>query len=178
MLRRHSLTFVRALQAEPDESDVMFVAESVTGGDVDHARWELRYARRVLGLLTAERDALDDRTGSAVAHAIGESLHSDRHVAPEKRTVATQQLNARLYAYRIALANREAHVPSSTRLARTFLTFGGGAESVGAGVTDRLGTILAGYMMEANEQLRDIFGAAQLPEDVAPSLIQQRASGE
>lgn len=165
------MTFVRSLQAEPEDDDVRFVGEHVTAGDLDHARWELRYARRALGLLTAERDALDDRTASAVSRALGESLESDRQIAPEKRAVAQRQLNARLSAYRLALGNREAQVPTSARLARTFLTFGGGGEPRDPTQLARLGALLARYMLNANEILRDTFGSADLPEDVAPSKV-------
>lgn len=165
------MTFVRSLQSEPDADEVRFVAEHVTAGDLDHARWELRYARRALGLLTAERDALDDRTASAVARALAESFENDRQIAPEKRAVAQSQLNARLYAYRLALANRDAHVPTSTRLARTFLTFGGGAELHDGVALERLGAALARYMLDANQSLREVFGTVQLPEDIAPSRV-------
>ena len=59
-----------ALFREPDAADVEWLAATATRGDLDHARWELRYARRALGLITAQRDALDDRTASIVARAI------------------------------------------------------------------------------------------------------------
>lgn len=170
-LRRNAMSYVRSLQAEPDDADARFVSDHVTAGDLDHARWELRYARRALGLLTAERDALDDRTASAVARALAESAESDRQIAPEKREVAQKQLNARLYAYRLALMNREAHAPTAARLASTLLTYGGGGETRDAETLERLGSILASYMLDANQRLRDIFGTAQLPEDIAPSQV-------
>ena len=170
-LRRNAMTYVRSLQSEPEEGEVRFVAEHVTAGDVDHARWELRYARRALGLLTAERDALDDRTASAVSRALGESIESDRQIDSTKRPVAQRQLNDRLYAYRLALANREAHVPTATRLARTLLTFGGGAILEDPRAMEQLGGMLAKYMLDSNQRLRDVFGTAELPEDVAPSKI-------
>ena len=165
------MTFVRSLQDEPGEDDVRFVAEHVTAGDVDHARWELRYARRALGLLTAERDALDDRTASAVSRALGESIEHDRQIDSAKRPVAQRQQNDRLYAYRLALANREAHVPTATRLGRTLLTFGGGAALDDSRAMERLGTTLAQYMLDANQRLREVFGTAELPDDVAPSKV-------
>lgn len=168
-LRRNAMAYVRSLQGEPDETDVRFVAEHVTKGDLDHARWELRYARRALGLLTAERDALDDRTASAVAKALTESVETDVNIASEKRAVAQQQLSARLYAYRIALGNREAHVPTAARLARTFLTFGGAAPTADAEAMETLGASLTRYILDANQRLRDAFGTAELPEDIAPS---------
>lgn len=170
-LRRNAMTFVRSLQTEPEESDVQFVAVNVTGGDIDHARWELRYARRALGLLTAERDALDDRTASAVARALAESVENDRAIAPDKRDVAVRQMNTRLFSYRQALGNRETHSPTSARLAQTLLTFGGGSERRDPATLERLGSLLARYMLDANQRLRDVFGAVELPEDVAPSKV-------
>ena len=68
--QRKAEKFVERLLAEPDDEDVRWLAQTATHGDTDHARWELRYARRSVGLITAERDALDDRTGSLVARAL------------------------------------------------------------------------------------------------------------
>ena len=69
-LQRKADRYVERLVAEPGDDDVRWLAHAATRGDTDHARWELRYAKRALGLLTAERDALDDRTGSLVARAL------------------------------------------------------------------------------------------------------------
>ena len=76
--------YVAVLSTEPSMADVEWLAARATGGDVDHARWELRYARRALCLLAAQRDALDDRTASVVARALGRALAADPHVAPGK----------------------------------------------------------------------------------------------
>jgi hypothetical protein len=73
-LRRRATACARALAREPAEEDVHWLAAHGTAGDLDHARWELRYARRALGLIAAQRDALDDRTASAVAHALAAEL--------------------------------------------------------------------------------------------------------
>jgi hypothetical protein len=37
--------------------------------------------------------------------------------------------------------------------------------------TDRAGAIVAGYLEEANESLRRLFGTATLPENVPPSAL-------
>ena len=58
--RRRAAAFVRTLHQEPDPSDVAWLARFITAGDSDHAAWELRYARRALGFLVAQRDAPDD----------------------------------------------------------------------------------------------------------------------
>ncbi len=74
LLRQRAAAYVRTLSGEPEAADVDGLARDVTRGDVDHARWELRYARRALGLLVAGRDALDDRTASVVARELAASL--------------------------------------------------------------------------------------------------------
>ena len=63
-LQRKAESFVAVLFREPGAADVQWLAEAATRGDADHALWELRYARRALGLIAAQRDALDDRTAS------------------------------------------------------------------------------------------------------------------
>ncbi|MEJ7810498.1 MAG: hypothetical protein WKG32_08845, partial [Gemmatimonadaceae bacterium] len=106
-LRGRAAAYVGILFEEPRDEDVTWLASHGAGGDADHARWELRYARRALGLLSAERDALDDRTASVVARALASALARDPHVAAGKLRVAERQLNARLRAYGEALGNRE-----------------------------------------------------------------------
>jgi len=80
-LQRKAAAFVDALFRDPDQSDVEWLAAAATRGDTDHARWELRYARRALGLIAAQRDALDDRTASIVARGISEALGRDSNIA-------------------------------------------------------------------------------------------------
>jgi hypothetical protein len=162
--------YVGALTAEPPAEDVAWLAVNGTMGDEDHARWELRYARRALGLVTAQRDALDDRTASLVAHALERQMAADGSVAPEKRRIAARQLNARLRAYSDALARREA--PGTSHfLGRVLLEFAGRRDAADPAVTGRAGEIAARYLEEANAALRDGFGAAALPPDVAPSAV-------
>ena len=49
-LQRKADAFVATLMREPASSDVEWLRNSATKGDGDHALWELRYARRALGL--------------------------------------------------------------------------------------------------------------------------------
>src|SRR5262245_11479193 len=102
--------------AEPAPEDVTWLSQAATNGDEDRARWELRYARRATGLLSAERDALDDRTASAVAREIGESWSKDRNIAPGMRRTAEQQFNARLRGLGQALTARSSTEPTGARL--------------------------------------------------------------
>ncbi|HEU4642833.1 MAG TPA: hypothetical protein VFS44_10305 [Gemmatimonadaceae bacterium] len=173
-LRARAGAFVASLCVEPAEGDVAWLAASAAGGDADHARWELRYARRALGLLAAQRDALDDRTASVVARALGEALARDPAIAPGKLRVAERQLNARLRAYGEALANR-AGAGSGWHLGRTLLEFAGHRDAVPPELVARASEILSHYLAEANASLRERFGSAALPEHEVPSSIARSA---
>jgi len=174
-LNRKAVQFVAQLITEPAPDDVRFLADTATRGDEDHARWELRYARRAIGLLIAQRDALDDRTGSIVARALGESFERDERIDRDRRDLAERQFNARLSAYRDALGAR---VPDAgVRLGQTLIAFSGGSfRDVDANVR-RAGEIITGYVREANEALRSAFGAAALPEHVPPSALAGNSPG-
>jgi hypothetical protein len=167
---RKAERFVERVLAEPADEDVRWLAQSATHGDTDHARWELRYARRALGLLTAERDALDDRTGSLVARALAAATARDPQVAAEMQEIAERQFNARLSAYRDALATRTS-AATTARLGQTLFAFAGGSFRQVDEPILRGGDLLGRYLSEANASLRDIFGKASLPEDVPPSAL-------
>jgi hypothetical protein len=167
--RRRSLGYLEVAWREPDEVDAQWLADSAANGDVDHARWELRYARLALGVLTAQRDALDDRTGSDVAAALAETLREDPRVAPGMHVLAERQFNDRLSAYREALAARGGSVGSGERLGRVLLAFASdGARSAGSPL-GRAVELLGTYAADANEALRTAFGTASLPEHLPPS---------
>lgn len=169
-LRRLAAAYVQSLLTEPDDADVAWLSEVATQGDADRARWELRYARRAAGLLTAERDALDDRTASAVAHELAQSWARDRNIAAGMRHTAEQQFNSRLRMLGQALSARSSPEPTRTRLGRALLLLAGSAAGTSADV-ERAGTIVAGYLQRANEALRELFGTVSLPEDVPPSAL-------
>jgi len=169
-LTRRAASYVAVLGAEPDASDVAWLALAGTHGDRDHACWELRYARRALGLLSAQRDALDDRTASVVAHALAETLARDPAVAAGKLRMAERQLNARLTGYAAALSNREG-AGSGWHLGRRLLEFAGRRDAVAPEDVMRASELLSRYLDEANSALREHFGLASLPEDVAPSSL-------
>jgi hypothetical protein len=168
-LQRKADRFVHTLLAEPAADDVQWLAAMATRGDADHARWELRYAKRAIGALVAQRDALDDRTGSVVARAVVDAFETDDRIGRDRIDLAERQFNARLSAYRDALAARVAD--SAPRMGQTLLAFAGGAfRDIDAQVR-RAGEIVSGYETEANENLRVIFGAAALPESIPPSAV-------
>jgi hypothetical protein len=174
-VQRKAERFVERLLAEPGDEDVRWLASMATRGDTDHARWELRYARRSLGLLTAERDALDDRTGSAVARALAAATAQDPQVAAEMQEIAERQFNARLSAYRDALAAR-AGAATGARLGQTLFAFAGGSFRQVDEQIVRGGDLLGRYLTEANTALRETFGKASLPENVPPSALAGKPS--
>lgn len=168
-LRRKAVRYVRTLHAEPAESDVAWLASIDPAGDEDHAAWELRYARLAFGVLAAERDALDDSVPAAVAHAVTESLSSDRRVAAAMLPVAERQFGSRLATYRDAVARKHAGEPLDQRLGRTLLEFTSHTEVPDQRAVNRAGQVAQGYMRNASTALLEIFGRASLPEDVRPS---------
>ena len=168
-LQRKADQYVAVVTSEPNASDVAWLAQAATRGDDDHARWELRYARRAIGLLIAQRDALDDRTGSVVGRALTEAFHRDERIDRDRRDLAERQFNARLSAYRDALGARGPD--SAVRLGQTLIAFSGGSFRDIDGNVRRAGETLEGYVKEANESLRSVFGTAALPEHVPPSAL-------
>ena len=174
-LHRKADRYVQALLAEPADEDVRWLAHVATRGDTDHARWELRYARRAAGLLTAERDALDDRTGSLVARALAAALARDPNVAAGMHEVSERQFNARLSAYRDGLAAR-AGSGTTGRLGQTLFAFAGGSFRKVDEHILRGGELITRYLAEANASLRDAFGKVSLPENVPPSALAAKRS--
>ena len=167
--KRKAIAFLSALRRDPDEQDVRWLAQVAARDDQDHARWELRYARLALGVLTAQRDALDDRTGSEVAAALGEVVASDPSVDPLMLDLVRRQLNDRLAGYNEALIAKGGRAGTGERLGRVLLAFASdGARSAGAPLP-RAVELLSAYMAEANEALRAVYGAAELPEHLPPS---------
>src|SRR3954470_8326806 len=105
-LQRGSASYVALLMADPEPADVEWLSANATRGDSDHALWELRYLRRALGVLVAQRDALDDRTPSEVLRALLHRMQKDRNIDSELHDLAERQFNARLSAYRDAFTSR------------------------------------------------------------------------
>jgi hypothetical protein len=128
-LKRGLAAYVAALMDEPDPEDVAWLAAAACDGDRDRAAWELRYARRALGLVVSQRDALDDRTGSLVARELAVALQADRNVAPAMLKVAERQFNDRLTTYRDVLTSRAPSEGTGARLGRAVLQTAGTARA-------------------------------------------------
>ena len=169
-LTRRSAAYAAALMQEPSVADATWLAVDATRGDLDHARWELRYLRRALGILVAQRDALDDRTPSESLRALVHRMQKDRNVDVELLELAERQFNARLSAYRDAFTSR-GQGSATTRVAQNLLAFSGGPIRSDEPAVMRGAAVVEQYLAESNAALRQSFGAVQLPEDVAPSKV-------
>jgi hypothetical protein len=169
-LQRGSAAYVAALMVEPLPAEVEWLAGGATRGDTDHAAWELRYLRRALGILVAQRDALDDRTPSEVLRTLAARMARDPNVDGELRELADRQFNARLSAYRDAFTSRGLGTPA-TRVAQNLLAFAGGPIRADDPAVVRGEALVSGYLAAASDTLRESFGSPELPEDVAPSQI-------
>jgi hypothetical protein len=172
--QRKAAAYVASLMREPDAADIEWLARAATTGDADHARWELRYARRALGLIVAQRDALDDKTGSAVARELSDAVARDPNIGASTLEIAERQFNSRISAYRDGLDSRASETPVAVRLGQTLFAFSGGAFRDASDDVARGGELLIGFAAEANQSLRQAFGTAKLPEDIPPSAIANR----
>lgn len=171
--RKGTTAYVESLMREPAAEDVAWLAEHAASGDADRARWELRYVRRALGLLIAQRDALDDRTASVVAHALAAAMSADRNVAAAMVKLADRQFNERLSAYREMMLLRGGAERLPERLGRALLLLSG---SVRMGSLELHGAseIVTRLLADIGEALEKSFGVVSLPEDLPPSAVQGR----
>ena len=169
-LLNRSGAYAEALMLEPSAEDVEWLARVGTRGDADHARWELRYLRRAIGILVAQRDSLDDRTHSAVLRALVRRMAKDPHVDADLRELAERQFNARLSAYRDAFTSR-GHGTPALRVAQNLLAFSGGPIRGTDPIVQHGAALVSSLITWSNDALRDAFGTVELPEDVAPSAL-------
>jgi hypothetical protein len=169
-LQRGTASYVAVLLAEPGPDEVAWLSAGATRGDADHAIWELRYLRRALGILVAQRDALDDRTPSEVLRTLSSRMEKDPNVDGELRELAERQFNARLSAYRDAFTSR-GHGTPAQRVAQNLLAFAGGPIRADDPVVVRGTALVGAYLAAAGDALRASFGTAELPDDVPPSQL-------
>ena len=163
--------YVAAALAEPSPDDVTWLAGAATTGDEDHARWELRYARMAVSTFVAERDALDDRTGAEVVAALREAMASDDRIAADLLPLAERQYADRVTGYREAFFSRGGAGGTDQKLGRVLLAFASGGARTGGSPLGRATAVLATYVDAAQSALRDAYGEARLPDDIAPSKL-------
>ena len=162
--RQRAEKYLSTLLAPPDASDVEWLA-SLTGSR-DRAVHELAFARRAVGLIVAERDALDDQTASDVAHALIAVVDEEARRSP----AAAPDWAARWRAYSAALAVRGQVDSPAARLGRVLLE-GAGVANPSTDALERATQFVASHRARANEALRAAFGVASLPDDVRPSAM-------
>lgn len=167
-LLARSASYADALMCEPSTQDVAWLVSVATHGDADHAQWELRYLRRALGVLVAQRHALDDRTHSEVLRALLQRMSRDPNVDADLRDLGERQFNARLSAYRDAFVLRGIGTPA-IRISQNLLAFSGGPIRTADPVVKQGGTLVDTYLDSTHESLRQAFGTAELPDDLRPS---------
>lgn len=165
--RRRVESYVGQMLREPDAA-TLHALESLAGAAV--ARRELRFALLALGLLVAERDALDDQTAADVSHHLAPLLAADAKRDPEVGRLWPE----RWRGYTAALAVRGGPDQPSTRLARVLLA-GAGIANPTAPQVALLTTFIQDNRAALNDALRSVFGAASLPEDVRPSALHPQA---
>jgi len=161
---RRASTYLVQLLRTPEPVDVAWL-RSIGVSDAVALR-ELTFAKRAIGLIAAERDALDDRTASDVAHQLAPVISREAREGVD----IGREWGERWRAYTAALAMRGNTEAPATRLARVLLT--------GAGVGDpipeqllRATQFVVSTRGAANLALRDVFGVATLPDDIRPSAL-------
>lgn len=161
---RRASTYLGRLLRTPDQADIAWLGSA--GVTVTLAARELTFAKRAIGLIVAERDALDDRTASDVAHQLISVM------SWEARGTVNLGLawDERWRAYTAALAVRGSVEAPATRLARVLLLGAGIAEPSQEQVV-RATQFVNETRGAANVALRDVFGVASLPDDVRPSAL-------
>lgn len=156
--------YLNHLLREPEPAACEWM--SAATGAPDIAMRELVFARRALGLIVAERDALDDRTAADVTHQLAPVI-----IAEARRSVETGRAwTERWRAYTAALALRGSPDAPAVRLARVMLS-GAGIDAPETAVMVQATQFIQDTRAALNEQLRSAFGAASLPEDVRPSAL-------
>ena len=157
--------YLAALLRVPEAEDVQWLAQ-VAGASRANVERELGFAQRAIGLIVAERDALDDATAADVAHAIDALV--GREASARREQVADWADHWREYAE--ALAARGRAEPPLRRIARVLLRRVGVADPDSPQLVRAVGIVTRDRLV-ANEALREAFGTASLPEDRPPSAV-------
>lgn len=161
--RRRVESYVGHMLREPDPA-IQVALEAVAGSGV--ARRELRFALLAIGLIVAERDALDDQTAADVSHQLQPLLAVEARRDPDVGRLWPERWSE----YSAALARRGSPDPPPTRLARVLLQ-GVGVSAPEAALLSRATQFVQDHRAALNDALRAVFGAAALPDDVRPSAL-------
>ena len=161
--RRSAAAYLERVSQEGGTDSALWL--SSVGGD-ERAASELLFLRRALALIVAERDALDDRTASDVAHGLASVIARE---AQDNSETGRRWVD-RWREYTAALAVRGSAESPSARLARVLLR-GAGVETINADTLATTTSVVHSTRVQANEALRAAFGVASLPDDVRPSAM-------
>ncbi|MBC8089763.1 MAG: hypothetical protein H7Z40_21070 [Phycisphaerae bacterium] len=164
--RRRAAVYLSAITQHVAPADIAWLASLTPDRNERLATRELEFARRAIGLIVAERDALDDRTASDVAHQLATVISSESR----RDSVAGRVWSERWRAYTGALAARGSTESPAARLARVMLAGAGVAAPSHEQLVGGTQYILA-VRSAANDALRTAYGSASLPEDVRPSAV-------
>ena len=162
--KRLAERFVQEVLRAPSASEIDWLAALTRDRAV--AQREITFARRAIALMVAERDALDDRTASDVAHALVHPVNDEARRSPDVGRAWT----SRSREYAAALAVRGQSATPATRLAHVLLN-GAAVSEAHHDAVEQATQFVQTARASANESLRAIFGAATLPEDVRPSAL-------
>lgn len=162
--RRLAESYLRRVLTPVDGGDVEWLATIAASRST--AERELVFAKRAIGLIVAERDALDDRTASDVVHALSPMVESEARGSAEHGRLWL----ARRREYATALSTRGQTEAPAMRLARVLLA-GAGLADPGPDELMRATRLVQSERSRANDALRLVFGEASLPEDVRPSAM-------
>jgi hypothetical protein len=163
--------YLTALLLPPDVDDVRWL-QSWTGVERQVVERELVFAQRAMGLIVAERDALDDQTAADVAHAIDALVATE---SPASRDPKAEWVEHWM-EYRDALTMRGRAEPPLRRIARVVLRRVGVHEPGSAQLVRAVGMVTR-YQNAAHAALTAAFGAAHLPEDRVPSELYRERTG-
>lgn len=161
---RRAATYLGQLLRTTEQADVAWFRAIGVPDEV--ANRELTFARWAIGLIVAERDALDDRTASDVAHQLAPVISRESRGTPE----LGREWGERWRAYTAALAVRGSVESPPARLARVLLA-GAGVADPTAEQSARATQFVLDTRGAANVVLRDVFGVATLPDDIRPSAL-------
>ena len=161
---RRAAAYLGQLLRTPEQADVSWL--SSLGVPEPVALRELTFAKRAIGLIVAERDALDDRTASDVAHQLAPVISREARGTVD----LGREWGERWRAYTAALAVRGSVEAPATRLARVLLA-GARIAEPSADQLARTTQFVHETRSAANVALRDVFGVASLPDDVRPSAL-------
>lgn len=164
--RRRAIYFAGRCADAPPVEWLAWLEESC--GDAARAREELELAMRAIGLIVAERDALDDRTVSEVARAMAPALAREVTEAPARAA----RWGLRWRAYADAMSRRGVLETTPHRLGRVLLASVGIDEPNDMQLR-RAATAVGEIRDRLNASLRRAFGEARLPEDIRPSELQR-----